>query len=149
MGEIESSVQGTQQQHQGAAEDPHSHPYKDLKERGFGFGDDCQSRVCETGLKMPASPPSSASYHSCLTAFLGLHWFRFGLVLVLAEPIDLFCQKHVHVLSAYGYLSPFPSGKMYQSRGCETNPEETVTMGWLSWQSLLVDSWELGMNDQM
>ena len=39
----------------------------------FCLHDDCQSRVCETGLKMPASPPSSsASDHSCLTALPGL-----------------------------------------------------------------------------
>lgn len=47
---------------------------------------------------MPASPPSSsASDHSFLTAVPGpCIGFSFGLVLVLAEPIHLFRQKHMY-----------------------------------------------------
>lgn len=99
---------------------------------------------------MPASPPSSASYHSCLTAFPGLALVsRFGLVLVLAEPIDLFCQKHMcMLLSAYGYLSLFLQEKCIRVEAVKLIQRNSA-MGWPSWQSSLVDSWELGMNDQM
>lgn len=77
LGEIESSVQGTQQQHSGAVQKIQYPPLQGPQGTWFWLHDDCQSRVCETGLKMPASPT-----FFCLRSFLfqqlslGLHRFQ-------------------------------------------------------------------------
>ena len=99
LGETESSVRGTQHHHQGAVQKIRT-PTPTRTSRNVVLP---SWWLPEQSLWNRTEDACLPTFFFCFRSFLfnSPSWscigFRFGLVLVLAEPIDLFCQEHMYM----------------------------------------------------